>query len=93
MALTVGIDDCNQQRCFSRSPPAKNAMNTMTLLLGACALAALSVGTAGAGPCTAEIDNVGLQGRRRRADGRRGERDHGSAPSERDDFQKADPRQ
>ena len=33
-------------------------MNTMTLLLGACALAALSVGTAGAGPCTAEIDNV-----------------------------------
>ena len=33
-------------------------MNTMTLLLGACALAALSAGTAGAGPCTAEIDNV-----------------------------------
>ena len=33
-------------------------MNTITLLLGACALAALSAGTAGAGPCTAEIDNV-----------------------------------
>ena len=33
-------------------------MNTITLLLGACALAALSAGTAGAGPCTAEIDTV-----------------------------------
>jgi hypothetical protein len=33
-------------------------MNTITMLLGACALAALSAGTAGAGPCTAEIDNV-----------------------------------
>ena len=33
-------------------------MKTITLLLGACALAALSAGTAGAGPCTTEIDNV-----------------------------------
>ena len=33
-------------------------MKTITLLLGACALAALSAGTATAGPCTAEIDNV-----------------------------------
>jgi hypothetical protein len=30
----------------------------MTLLLGACALAALPVATAGAGPCTTEIDQV-----------------------------------
>lgn len=33
-------------------------MKTITLLLGAGALAALSAGTAAAGPCTAEIDNV-----------------------------------
>jgi hypothetical protein len=33
-------------------------MKTITLLLGACALAALSAGTAGAGPCTTEIDSV-----------------------------------
>ena len=33
-------------------------MKTITLLLGAGALAALSAGTAGAGPCTSEIDNV-----------------------------------
>ena len=33
-------------------------MKTITLLFGACALAALSAGTAGAGPCTTEIDNV-----------------------------------
>ena len=33
-------------------------MKTMTLLLGACALAALPVATAGAGPCTTEIDQV-----------------------------------
>jgi hypothetical protein len=51
----------------SRNPPnaafehrnqEKNAMKTITLLLGACALAALSAGAATAGPCTAEIDNV-----------------------------------
>lgn len=33
-------------------------MKTITLLLGAGALVALSAGTAGAGPCTSEIDNV-----------------------------------
>ena len=33
-------------------------MKTITLLLGAGALAALSAGTAAAGPCTTEIDNV-----------------------------------
>ena len=33
-------------------------MKTITLLLGAGALAALSAGTAMAGPCTSEIDNV-----------------------------------
>ena len=33
-------------------------MKTITLLLGAGALAVLSAGTAAAGPCTAEIDNV-----------------------------------
>jgi hypothetical protein len=33
-------------------------MKTITLLLGAGALAALSAGTAVAGPCTSEIDNV-----------------------------------
>ena len=33
-------------------------MKTITLLLGAAALAALSAGTAGAGPCTSEIYNV-----------------------------------
>ena len=33
-------------------------MKTITLLLGAGALAALSAGTALAGPCTSEIDNV-----------------------------------
>ena len=33
-------------------------MKTMTLLLGACALAALPVAAAGAGPCTTEIDQV-----------------------------------
>ena len=33
-------------------------MKTVTLLLGACALAALSAETTTAGPCTAEIDNV-----------------------------------
>jgi hypothetical protein len=58
VALTVSIVDRNQQARLSRSQPEKNAMNTITLLLGACALAALSAGTAGAGPCTAEIDNV-----------------------------------
>ena len=36
----------------------RNAMKTITLLLGACALAAVSAGTAAAGPCTTEIDNV-----------------------------------
>jgi hypothetical protein len=58
MALTDSIVDCNQQALLSRSQPGENAMKTITLLLGACALAALSAGTAGAGPCTAEIDNV-----------------------------------
>src|SRR6478736_6819307 len=33
-------------------------MKTIALLLGAGALAALSAGAAGAGPCTSEIDNV-----------------------------------
>ena len=33
-------------------------MKTMTLLLGACALAVLPAATAGAGPCTTEIDQV-----------------------------------
>src|SRR6478752_668649 len=42
----------------SQSQPGESAMKTITLLLGACALAALPVATAGAGPCTAEIDNV-----------------------------------
>src|SRR4029079_12678516 len=42
----------------SQSKPGESAMKTITLLLGACALAALSAGTAGAGPCTTEIDNV-----------------------------------
>src|SRR6476660_6585328 len=42
----------------SQSQPGESAMKTITLLLGACALAALSAGTAGAGPCTTEIDNV-----------------------------------
>ena len=60
VALTVSIVDRNQQarRGFHDRNREKNAMNTITLLLGACALAALSAGTAGAGPCTAEIDNV-----------------------------------
>jgi hypothetical protein len=43
---------------FQHRNREKNAMKTITLLLGACALAALSAGTATAGPCTAEIDNV-----------------------------------
>ena len=63
-------------------------MKTITLLLGAGALAALSAGTAAAGPCTTEIDNVtkllSLHGCRRRTDRRRSERDHGSASAERD---------
>src|SRR6185295_17108997 len=42
----------------SRSQPGESAMKTITLLLGACALAALSTGTAGAGPCTTEIDSL-----------------------------------
>ena len=33
-------------------------MKTITLLLGACAIVALPLGTAAAGPCTAEIENV-----------------------------------
>src|ERR1700716_1959267 len=50
----VGI----RTRGFSQSQPGENAMKTITLLLGACALVALPVATAGAGPCTTEIDNV-----------------------------------
>src|SRR6476619_5810573 len=42
----------------SQSQPGESAMKTITLLLGACALAALSTGTAGAGPCTTEIDSL-----------------------------------
>jgi hypothetical protein len=42
----------------SQSQPGESVMKTITLLFGACALAALSAGTAGAGPCTTEIDNV-----------------------------------
>ena len=33
-------------------------MKTITLLLGACTLVALPMGTAGAGPCTTEIENM-----------------------------------
>ena len=33
-------------------------MKTITLLLGVCAVVALPLGTAAAGPCTAEIENV-----------------------------------
>lgn len=36
-------------------------MRTITLLLGACALTAWPLGTAGAGPCTMEIDNLTKQ--------------------------------
>jgi hypothetical protein len=43
---------------FRDSQPGEDAMKTMTLLLGACALAALPVATAGAGPCTTEIDQM-----------------------------------
>jgi hypothetical protein len=43
---------------FRDSQPGEDAMKTITLLLGACALAALPVATAGAGPCTTEIDQV-----------------------------------
>ncbi len=62
-------------------------MKTITLLLGACALAALSAGTAGAGPCTTEIDNVTklLASKDAGPDGGRSGRDHGPASSERDD--------
>jgi hypothetical protein len=43
---------------FRDSQPGEDAMKTMTLLLGACALAALPAATAGAGPCTTEIDQM-----------------------------------
>ena len=33
-------------------------MKTISLLLGACTLAILPMGTAGAGPCTTEIENL-----------------------------------
>ena len=33
-------------------------MKTITLLFGACAIVAFPLGTAAAGPCTAEIENV-----------------------------------
>ena len=33
-------------------------MKTITLLLGACAIVALPLGAAAAGPCTAEIENL-----------------------------------
>ena len=33
-------------------------MKTITLLVGACAIVALPLGTAAAGPCTAEIENL-----------------------------------
>jgi hypothetical protein len=33
-------------------------MKTTALLLGACTLVAVPIGTAGAGPCTAEIENM-----------------------------------
>jgi hypothetical protein len=33
-------------------------MRTITLLLGTCALVGLPIGTATAGPCTAQIENV-----------------------------------
>jgi hypothetical protein len=48
----------NPHPWLSPSQPGENAMKTITLLLGAGALAALSAGTAAAGPCTTEIDNV-----------------------------------
>ena len=63
-------------------------MKTITLLFGACALAALSAGTAGAGPCTTEIDNVTkLLASKDAGAGPTagGKRDHGPASSERDD--------
>ena len=59
MASTVDVESRNPQAAaFQHRNREKNAMKTITLLLGACALAALSAGTATAGPCTAEIDNV-----------------------------------
>ena len=58
MASTVDVGKPQSAGAFHNRNREKNAMKTITLLLGACALAALSAGTATAGPCTAEIDNV-----------------------------------
>jgi hypothetical protein len=59
MASTVDVGKPQSAAAaFQHRNREKNAMKTITLLLGACALAALSAGTATAGPCTAEIDNV-----------------------------------
>ena len=59
MASTVDVGKPQSaSAAFQHRNREKNAMKTITLLLGACALAALSAGTATAGPCTAEIDNV-----------------------------------
>ena len=58
MTFTVDMESRNPQAAIHNRNREKNAMKTITLLLGVCALAALSAGAATAGPCTVEIDNV-----------------------------------
>jgi hypothetical protein len=42
----------------SEPSSGENLMKTITLLFGACALVVLPLGTAAAGPCTTEIENL-----------------------------------
>ena len=58
MTFTVDMESRNPPAAVHNRNREKNAMKTITLLLGVCALAALSAGAATAGPCTVEIDNV-----------------------------------
>jgi len=51
----MGIDR-REREC--RSSPGENLMKTITFLVGTCALLALPIEIAAAGPCTTEIDNL-----------------------------------
>src|SRR5215831_21228799 len=54
------VPKCRNSNASWASKPSsgENVMKTVSLLAGACALVLLPLGTAAAGPCTTEIENL-----------------------------------